>query len=244
MIVTPGIFTNRTTLDKKNPHFNPSFSGGLKKNLRIGEAVLREFNSEFPKINSPFRIGLSIELKKDVPKYQQLIPRLLNLETEKWRNIDTMRLQVNRFYLTLDSYIKNLSSEIIKNNYSANCDECGDILQYKVLKKGIPTHNISFRIMEKNTGKKKEYGSHVFTVFGLKKNGVATNPKTWGPEAVVVDAWDKTMPAFDAISTFKQRFGFNPDRHTMIYEEVPLDKALVSNVKNKFNAFISDVICY
>ena len=75
----------------RNPNPNISFSG-LKDNLRIGDAVLRDFRREFPYLRSNTKIGAKIlEQKKQRGTNSAIIIKLEQLELIYNIGIQTMR---------------------------------------------------------------------------------------------------------------------------------------------------------
>ena len=60
--------------------------------------------------------------------------------------------------------------------------------------------------------------NHAFTVIGLKQNADITKPNTWGKDAVIVDAWTKTVKrANEGIEYIKEIFKYNPEKEECVF---------------------------
>jgi len=163
---------------------NTSFYGGLKKNLRRGESILADFKKEYPYI-------------KSFTFWQQRLDHFDNKDKKKLRKsqciamyysdrIDVLRKKINEIESLndKDKYIECLKNEVRENGFG-NCGEIVQIISDELDKRDIPHKNIKFTI----TGGKNTFKDHVFTVIGMKKNAIPSEPHTWGNNAVIIDGW-------------------------------------------------------
>jgi hypothetical protein len=78
------------------------------------------------------------------------------------------------------------------NNQMGTCQDLANTVYYILNEAGVPK---DFRILDK--------GRHQFTVWGLAPDADATNPDTWGPNAIVPDPWTgRTADSDDVKSGF------------------------------------------
>lgn len=200
-----------------NTNSNISF-GSLKENLRLGEDVYRDFKKEFPYLRSNTFLGSKIVQYQGSDRFEKIRPKIERLADKYDLKIGENR---SNFYGvdTFEEFVSNIK-KIISKNKCANCGEQANIMQYELLKKSTDPHLISMEVEYPLSGMVKEYGSHEFAVFGLKKGARLDNPKTWGQEAVVVDPWvNRVMPANEAIEYYKIKLGFDSTKHTTVYDE-------------------------
>lgn len=215
---------------------NISFNGGLKDNLRIGEKVLREFKGEFPATKSPTLLRhkmnkMSSRLQDRKPErfeelYNSYQKRLMQTRDE----IESVLDDVERRNPTLENRIKGIE-RVVQEKGFANCGECANILQFKFIEKGEKAHNVVMSIKDTASGIEKKDGDHVFTVIGLSKNAKLDNPRTWGPQAVIVDSWrNMVMGARDALNELQNFLGAKPLEHNVVYRSADhIDAAIRLN---------------
>ena len=172
------------------------FQGGLKKNLRQGERVLREFKSEYPylKSNTFWQTRLdNMKYKKgaNYTKYQYIIDDYADKVRDSRRNINNS-----------ENRLETIRQEIAGTK-CGNCGEAIEMISEILDSKGIEHKECGFRII-----KGRSMGSdHVFTVIGMDEKGDITDPSTWGNKAVIVDGWmNFVLSAPDAIREYAKFF--------------------------------------
>ncbi len=209
---------------KTNDFINyiPTFGGGLKNNLKTAKSCLNSFNSEFKYLQSNSKIPLLINRHFDDPKFAQVLEKIKLLQPKYNSNVGLLRTELQGVYRSFEDYIQRISF-LMQKHKSANCHECSNIIQFKLLQNNIEAHNVSIDVYNIETHLPKMGGNHQFTVFGLKKGADIESPKTWGSEAVVVDAWQNiSLPAAEAIDLYKKNAGFDPAKHVIFFSGADL----------------------
>lgn len=212
------------------PCHNIAFQGNLKKNLHMGEAILKEFLADCPPYNSNSFYQVRIEKHRDNERYSEILPKIQQIANKYGNQIETLRLTLKGTYGSLEEYISHLENAISKT-HAANCGECSDLVQWKFLNKGIKANKVNMTLYKNNSNKPKYYGDHTFVVLGLKKGARLENPSTWGSEAVVVDGWRKiVLPTHDALNIYMNELGYNKSEYYIKYSSSDL-----INVDNYLN---------
>ena len=230
---------NVTDLSKV-PHYKPSFSGALNRNLKIGRDMIKEFGEEFPMIKSNTKVGAFIDKHEFEPRYRMINKQLKSLEKKYSKGVGEMRDSIEDYmdFEDFDGFARynNKQIESVKKSGYANCQDCAEITQWKLLQKGHDVHNVLFNIKNPYSGMDKVRGSHVFNVIGLNKKATLDDPSTWGHSAVVVDPLFKTvMPAREALPVYEKMFGFDPDMYELeYYSQNLLPDKEISEIASKF----------
>jgi len=192
-------------------------SSSLKENLRLGEAVYKDFKKEFPVLRSKTFVQCKIFQYEGSDRFEKIRHKVENLADSNAAGIRDVRWQISGKYFNLSEYIDKLKKVISAKKY-ANCDEQAQIIQFELLKRHQKSHFISMHVRDAESGRNIKFRMHDFSVFGLKKGAEIDNPKTWGNNAVVVDPWsNRVMPANEAIRYYETKFGFNPEIHKITY---------------------------
>ena len=158
----------------------------VKQNLRIGERILKNFQSEYPYVVSSTKMGLKINKYKDNEKYTPIIDKLGNKIKYYILKILEIRMHAERIENPVE-YLK----EAVKVKKASNCGECVAIIADKLKSEKIEYKNIIMSINKKDTFEKR--ANHAFSVIGMNKNADVSKPKTWGKNAVIIDAWANTV---------------------------------------------------
>lgn len=168
------------------------FQGGLKKNLRQGEAVLREFKREYPylKSNTLWQRRLdNMEKRRNMS-----LSECREIIEDYGYQIGCARLDA----LNEQEDPRELGKRIISDGFG-NCGETSKVISAKLDEQGIENKRIGFEIKGKN---------HVFNVIGMNKNGSVNQPATWGKNAVIVDGWmNFVLSVSDAIREYEKFYG-------------------------------------
>lgn len=196
---------------------NIGFNGALKKNLRIGEEVLKEFKTTYPIIKSNTKIWTDIEdLQHRGLGDSNLFKSLEGLIIKYSKGVKKLR----DFKFAYNDI--TIMKRMVQKDPYANCQECADIIQDNLYRnKRINATNISMHIHnEEISPRRPETSCHVFTVLGMKKGAEPDDPKTWGSSAVVIDGWKNfVMKADDAINYFRHIFNVNDKYEDVFFKE-------------------------
>jgi|GEM_PF-4765258 len=184
---------------------------GLKENLRLGEQVLKDFKREYPNVKSNVLVDVKASAHEDDPRYQKLLPRLRKVESVYAKGVNEYRKKrLLTPYSSVDDYVRELKTDFSAGGF-ANCQARAVVIESELHKRGVTPCNIGVEFPDSRTGFVRSSKSHVFTVFGLKKDARTKEPGTWGQEAVIVDAWAGiVMPAREAIDYYKILFRHSP----------------------------------
>lgn len=189
---------------------------GLKTNLRIGQNVLQEFSRDFPKRPRSFtRIDAKILEHSDDPKYKDIIEKLCKLSSKyRSEHQEIMMERIYHPYGPKDKFTR-IFDETKEFGY-ANCDEQAMMIYDKLRKRDITAYNIDMSFINRDDVVKK---NHIFTVFGVKEGSKVSDIKTWGNEAVVVDAWSNVaMGIKEAEAYFKKMLSYKPEEEKIVYK--------------------------
>lgn len=219
-IINPNTFksikNNNLKIVKKALEDNPE--NALQNNLRIAKSVLKEFNQEYGKVNSSTRLEIQIEENKGKISSAEL-EKLKELKKDCESKIAKYREHLND-NLGQDCYMKRLK-KFVKETNAMNCGDYAVMLQDHFFKKhNLKTDNVSLLVLEKKNGR-IEFSldkNHTIPVIGIDKKAKLEDPATWGPNAVIVDAWSNVvMKAKDGIEYFKQVLKFNPNDEQLVF---------------------------
>ena len=157
---------------------NIYFKGGLKKNLRQGEGVLKEYKKQYPCVKSSTFWQQRLDRIKDKRKGDFMKCQII---------IDEYGNSINdmRYLVELSARPKTELKKTLAQQKIANCGEITNIISDILRKKKIKHKQVGFYIYTgDSTGK-----DHLFCIIGVKKKADMTNPSTWGNSAVVIDGW-------------------------------------------------------
>lgn len=208
------------SININNSQSKPIAFTSLKSNLRLGEKVLKEFNSEYPYLRSNSFVGAKIRQNKNNPKFDLINLDLYDLSRSYCHRLGEVRKAAG--YLpppyTYGEFIEHLKklSPVLSEIRAGNCSEQAKMIQAKILENKELAHNVLMHVQKSVLGifkYNKWHGDHTFTIIGLKDGAKINKPKTWGNEAVIVDAWTNTvMPAREAIQYFENFLGFGSQK--------------------------------
>lgn len=209
----------------QNQHITPNTTSflGLRENKLLGERLLKEFYKEFGHMQS------SSMLKHKIAKYKKakrssyfttkkMEAKAIKLEKEiydpKYNNIYAPVAP----YKSENEFIKNLNT-MLKSLKKANCWEDMAIMSNKLKMAGEKPRLFIIDLLYNNFG----HCNHFTCVFGLKKDAKIAEPKTWGNQAVIVDAWSNiVMESKQALEYFYKLFDFNPQKDRQRIQEIQL----------------------
>lgn len=185
----------------------------LTQNLYNGEKVLKEFKSEYPYIKSNTKYNTIIDRHKDDERYADILPRLRGQSQLSGLVV----YQIRSSYQSQPNKI-NYLKQAVKFSKVANCQECAFLIHDKLEKAGIPSQNIRLNFEQKNGFDTTK--NHAFTVIGMNKNADVSNPKTWGKNAVIIDAWSNMVTRVrEGIDFIKQTFKFDPEKENCVFSK-------------------------
>lgn len=180
----------------------------ITQNLYAGEKALRSFKSEFPVLNSNTHYNLLIERHKNNEQYSELIPKLKGKSILAGLKMNCIRSSYNSASDKTD-YLK----KAIKFQKVANCQERAFLVHNELNSMGIQSQNIRLNFIPKDGQDINK--NHAFTVIGMAENADPAKPKTWGKNAVIVDAWANIVKrASDGLEYLKGLFKYNPEVET------------------------------
>ncbi len=222
------------------PHYRPAFSGALNKNLNVARDVIKEFGEEFPLIKSNTKIGSYIDKHEFEPQYRIIVKKLKSIEKQYSKGVEQTRNVMDDYELFDDIngyklFIDKLSKSV-KDTGFANCNECSQLSQSMLFKRGVVANNVLLDIKYQFSDRDKLRGSHIFNVIGLKPGEILTEPTSWNDNAVVVDPLFKlTIPAKNALSLYKKMFGFDPEMYNLTYHNANLmPDLMIGKIINDF----------
>ena len=185
----------------------------LTQNMYKAEAVLREFKTEYPYLNSNIKYNAKISEHCDKEKFAHILPILRGNSMMSGFKI----LEMRRMYEESKNKIYFLS-KAVKATKTAGCQECSILMHNKLSERGIPAQNVRFAIEQKNGFDTDR--NHAFTVIGLSEGAKLEEPKTWGKNAVIIDGWANIVKrATDGIEYFKDMFKYNPEKEVCKFSE-------------------------
>lgn len=187
----------------QNIHYNNS----LCNNFAIAQTLLNGFNMEFPNLES---YTMADAMYRNLEKINPNSPQALAMKQQSDILFDKMiKILDSRPKDQSDMHFSEYINMVVKEfrtHHHGNCGERAYILCDKLNKMGIKNH-ATIQI-----DGKKNYNSHVFNVIGLAENANPAKPETWGPNAVVVDAWsNKIFKPQDAFAFYSDFLGYGTD---------------------------------
>ena len=178
------------------------FQGGLKKNLRQGEAALREYKEEFPYIKSNtywIRRLNNINRKRRVENYTECNSIIDRYGYE----ISECRSALKYMEICGETRQKNLR-KLMKYEKFGNCGEIKDIISENLDRKGIEHTKMRLDVQRGGGWGNNDHG---FLVIGMKENADPSKPSTWGNKAVIIDGWmNFVLSTRDAIREYEKFF--------------------------------------
>lgn len=195
----------------------------LSNNMRLGQALINDFNTQYPNLES-FTMSELLAKKQERINPDSLLTQLMKNKAD--RNFETMIECLNKRPeqkdITFDEYIAMIKKEF-KDCNMGNCGERAYMLLDKLNKMGLKNHAVI------EIGGNKASNSHVFNVIGLAPNAVYNKPQTWGQNAVVVDAWsNKIMKPAEAFNFYHNFFEYGPN-NPMTVEHLDITKLFKNN---------------
>ena len=153
------------------------------------------------------------------PKYENLNKELRKLSRKISNEIFNVRESIDFYYGPLEKFMER-KMPLFKSRGVANCGEVSSAILYYLKQKGEDAHKIHIQIKKKLFKKPENrlFSDHSFVVIGLKKDAKLTDPKTWGNNAVIVDAWNGVVgKAKEVLDQYQRMFKFNPKKEKIIF---------------------------
>jgi len=212
-------YKNESLMNKINDSYNVNFTS-LKPQKRLGEKVLREFESEMGYLKSSSNLGLRLEKDRSILRknlYENLLKKNTKLDCEIYDSFICKKIS-NKKFKSIDDFKRRLIKNIKRKGNKANCWEDMMIVFAKLLEKGEKPQN--FQVIVCNN--KGSLANHFSTVIGLKKNAKIDDPTTWGTKALIVDAWAKMVkPASEGLEDIKEILSMNSTIKSVKYSKTP-----------------------
>ncbi len=187
----------------------------IKPSIKIGEKIIQEIKTEYPRIFSPAMLSIKMGNTYPVNLSNKCTPCLADIYNRNMQSIDIMRDKM--LNLSFDNYIKKLL-DFLKTKNIANCSEMNRLAQYKLREKGIKSTLVMCVV--DNDEVSRNVNDHTFVVINLAKDALIKNPKTWGNNAVIVDAWLKESgSANDIILKYETLFNLRGKEFLKFCEE-------------------------
>lgn len=173
--------------------------------------AMYDFKKDFGEIKSATYVAEQYKQAKHSGAPEEVLDSLSETRKEYSKKVKEMRKNVYSVrYDSFDDYIKSLKSYVKENGSYMNCNECADLMLYKLRKQGVKATNVCIFTVNKN-GERTSGTEHVFTVAGLRDNADIKNPDTWGNNAIICDAWAGICEKADEGIKFYKDF-FAPDK--------------------------------
>ncbi len=193
---------------------NIHYSNSLGNNFAIAQTLLNGFNMEFPNLES---YTMADAMYRNLEKTNPNSPQALAMKQQSDVLFDKMiKILDSRTKDQSDMHFSEYINMVVKEfrtHHHGNCGERAYILCDKLNKMGIKNH-ATIQI-----DGKKNYNSHVFNVIGLAENANPSKPETWGPNAVVVDAWsNRIFKPQDAFAFYNDFLCYGNDNPMKIKE--------------------------
>ena len=161
----------------------------IKQEIRLMDKLMRNANNAYPRI-SPFRIFTCFEsTKKNDPKYTMWL-------YDKSDIIDGERRRMNGYSL-LNMFAQY--TRFVRYSRLGNCGESSAIMMSSLIANGYKDSQIARLVFEASTKDLKTNKiteqkiidtTHEFVVRNLAENADPSNPKTYGKNLIIIDAWD------------------------------------------------------
>ncbi len=162
--------------------------GSLRENKIAGEKVLRDLRQDFGYLQSGTRLQQKVFSHTFPPKYIHLLRPIADRGSALNRELygSERRGIFQGTHNSLDEAVEAIG-KLVKKLGIANCGEYSILVQHALEKRGLDPQN--FKMIVDSLGGPDPSPDHFATVIGLKKGARLDSPKTWGNQAVVVDAW-------------------------------------------------------
>ncbi len=159
-----------------------------KSEIRIMDNIMRQANNAYPRI-SPYRVDSRLQTRKPDKHYIDWVNRL-------GRIVDTERIrsQWNSFLNILLS-----STKALKRNKLGDCAESSALMMSALLANGYKDGRIARLFFEAEArdlttnevvGTKLIDTTHELVVKNASPEADSSNPKTYGKNMIIIDAWD------------------------------------------------------
>lgn len=218
----------------------------LQHNLKIARTVLKDFKSEFPYLHSDTFVQTKMlkHAGKNDSKSKELCHKLFRLKKKYANEVNEMRNKArDKKYPDIDEYIIE-KQKLVKETNAANCDECAELIYFRLKKNNIFNNITSQTVLKKadglNSTEELSTKFHKFNVIGLDKKARIDEPKTWGENAVIIDGWlNLSGKAKDMLEHYKVIFDINKEE-VLIEEALPyFEKLKISvNIKDRIKNFL------
>ena len=160
----------------------------LRREIRAMDKLMRHSNNAYPRI-SPYRVLHMSSHLPIAPHHTMWLYRLFQIVSND-RSIARDKALLNNFIY---------GTKFVKYSKLGDCEEATDIMMSSLIangyRDGIIAH-LLFETEKKNlkTNQIIEKGlintTHEFIVRNLSQNAESSNPKTYGRDLIVIDAWD------------------------------------------------------
>ncbi len=162
-----------------------------ENNAELGNNLIERFNKEFPNSkSSTYYVALANYLEAN------------NGDKDKINE-----LRENAEKLSVISEQENIDDVPTENRQVMECRHRSEMMTKWLKEQGI---NDVQEIMICTKDINFEKGEHVFNVIGMAENADTKDPRTWGKNAVVIDAWaGKVLTPQDALRFYKDFFNYN-----------------------------------
>jgi hypothetical protein len=162
-----------------------------ENNTEVGNNLIERFNAEYPNAESSTYCG----------KYADY------LEAHGGDKEEIARLRARASELEIITTQENNDNVKTEDRQVKECRHRAEIMTKYLQEQGInDVKEIMICTKEINFSK----GEHVFNVIGLAENADTKDPRTWGEDAVVIDAWSgKVFTPQEALEFFKDFFDYD-----------------------------------
>lgn len=199
---------NAVQINLSKPQLNVYGNDELINNFNFAQNLLNDFNAEFPNIKSSTLSDIKLEhlIINGAPEAE------INAAKQEFYDTD-------KLYSIMHNEAKKIKGfdfrrSCIKKYNIANCGDRAQIIDEKL--KSLNYINTKKMMVKGNN----DFGNHVFNVIGFDKNADMTNPNTWGPNAVVVDAWaNKVMTPAEAVDFYKEFLLYNAKNEPIYFND-------------------------
>lgn len=162
-----------------------------ENNTEVGNNLIERFNAEYP----------NAESSTYCRKYADY------LEAHGGDKEEIARLKARAAELEIITTQENNDNVKTEDREVKECRHRAEIMTKYLQEQGInDVKEIMICTKEINFSK----GEHVFNVIGLSEDANTKDPRTWGENAVVIDAWSgKVFTPQEALEFFKDFFGYD-----------------------------------
>lgn len=188
-----------------NPTKLANNSTQMHSELRKMDKLMRQANNEYPRI-SPYRVNMRAG-------QMNLTQRFIDWINKIGQVVDQERDKTS--YLPFWEIIKQ-STKATKQNRLGDCAESSSIMMSSLLANGYKDGKIARLLFEaeardlatnKVVGRKMLDTTHEFVVRNLDSEYTPNNPKTYGKNLIVIDAWEGFCSNFqEAVKKYYDSF--------------------------------------